>query len=98
MGRANIFLLFDDDNPDVVAIARKIDRLRRHMRAGDYRSALALAATFQDLGEYDVAIRRAHEAWWHPLFFTQLGLDPEGLITDGIRVLHRRFRDLNEGS
>ena len=79
-------------------MVRKIDQLRRHMRAGDYRSALALAATFQDLGEYDVAIRRAHEAWWHPLFYTQLGLDPEGLITEGIRALHERFGDPNEDS
>ncbi len=59
-----------DDNPDVVAMKRKIDQLRRHMRAGDYRSALALAATFHDLDEHDVAIRRAHEAWWQPLFLT----------------------------
>ncbi len=52
---------------------RKIDQLRRHMRAGDYRSALALAATFQDLGEYDVAILRAHQARIHPVFLTRLG-------------------------
>ncbi len=52
---------------------RKTDRLRRQLRAGEGRKALALAATFQDLGEYDVAIRRAREAWWHPLFFARLG-------------------------
>ena len=51
---------------------RKIDQLWRHMRASDYRSALALAATFQDLGEYDVAMGRAEQAWWHSLLSIQL--------------------------
>ena len=50
-----------------------MDQLRRQLRAGNTRKALALAATFQDLGEYDVAVRRAHQARIHPVFLTRLG-------------------------
>ena len=69
----------------------KLSKLRAAAAAGDWRTALAIAARFQDLGEHDAAIRRAHQAQWHPEWSRQLGRDPHDDIEAGIAALHDRF-------
>ena len=69
----------------------KIDVLRAYMGAGDYRKALALAASWPNLGVEKQAIERGHEAYVRPDFQRQLKRDPDKLIAAGIAALHRRY-------
>ena len=69
----------------------KIDTLRAFMAAGDYRAALALAASWGRLGAEKAAIQRGHEAYVRPAFQLQLKRDPAQLIAAGIAALHRRY-------
>ena len=69
----------------------KIDILRQHMAAGDYRKAMALAASWPRLGDAEQAIRAAHEAFVRPDFQRQLKRDPAALVSVGIAALHRRY-------
>jgi hypothetical protein len=69
----------------------KIDTLRAYMAAGDYRKALALAASWPRLGADKQDIERGHEAYARPDFQRQLRRDPEALIAAGIAALHRRY-------
>ncbi len=70
---------------------KKIDRLRGLMRAGDWRAALALAASFPRLGDDAAAIVRAHEAHAHPRFYQSLGRDVEALKSAGVEALQRKY-------
>ena len=69
----------------------KIDTLRAYMAAGDYRKALALAASWPRLGDEKIAIERGHEAYARPAFQRALKRDPEALIAAAIAALHRRY-------
>jgi hypothetical protein len=69
----------------------KIDNLRAPMAAGDWRRALSIAAKFPRLGEYDAAIRAAHEACQRPQFQRQIGRDPEALVMAGVRALWETY-------
>jgi hypothetical protein len=71
----------------------KLQRLRRCMRAGDWRNALRLAASFPRLGEHHAVIVRAHEAGWHPDFYRAIGRDPDADIAAGIAALRARYPD-----
>ena len=70
---------------------KKIDILRRHMAAGEWRAAISLASKFQDLGAHKARILRAQEALARPEFQRQIGRDPEALIADGIAALKERY-------
>ncbi len=69
----------------------KIDVLRAYMMAADYRKALALAASWPQLGTEKQAIQRGHEAYARPDFQRQLKRCPDALIAEGIAALHRRY-------
>ena len=70
----------------------KLDQLRDAAAAGDWRTALSIAAKFDRLGEHEAAIKRAHEALWHPEWARQLGRDPEACVRNGIEALRARYR------
>lgn len=70
----------------------KLDRIRACAAAGDWQSALRIAARFPSLGDEKAAIVRAHEAFEHPRFYQQLGRDPAVLIAEGIAALRSRYR------
>lgn len=70
---------------------KKIDVLRAFMAAGDWRSALGLAAKFPRLGEHKTVITRAWEAVQRPEFYRAIGKDPEALIGEGVAALRERY-------
>ena len=70
----------------------KLATLKAAAAAGDWPEALRIAARFPQLGDDAPAIKRAHEAAWHPAFFRQLGRDPDELVLAGIEALRRRYR------
>ena len=51
----------------------KIDALRKAAAAGDWRTALRIAARFPRLGAHKAAITRAWTAYQYPAFYRQLG-------------------------
>jgi hypothetical protein len=69
----------------------KLAQIRRAMAAGDWDTALRLAARFQRLGDQAVAIRRAANILLRPNFYQQLGYDLEHVRADGIAALKERF-------
>lgn len=70
---------------------KKIETLRAFMAAGDWRSALRLAASFARLGDEKLAITRAWEASQRPQFYRAIGRDPQALIDAGVAALRRRY-------
>lgn len=70
---------------------RKLDTLLALMRAERWTEALAYAAKFPDLGEWDAAIRRGHQAGWAPDFYRQIGRDPAAMVQAGITALRARY-------
>jgi hypothetical protein len=70
---------------------RKIDILRRAMRAEAWQSAISIAAKFPSLGAEKDAIMRAHEAYTRPDFQRQLGRDVEALKAAGIAALRGKY-------
>ena len=73
-------------------IITKLDSLKAAAERNDWRAALAIAARFPDIGDHAAAIKRAHEAAWHPEFARQLGKDPNALIAAGIAALKQRYK------
>ncbi len=70
---------------------QKIEVLRRHMAAGEWREAFKMAAAFPQLGAEKVAIQRGWEAFARPDFCRQLKRDPEAMIESGKDALRRRY-------
>lgn len=70
---------------------KKIDILRAHMAAQDWKKAVALAARFPRLGDEKEAITRAQTAFVNPGFLRQVGRDPAGCIEAGKAALIRRY-------
>lgn len=70
---------------------KKIDALRREMKAGSWARAIALAAKFPRLGAEEAAIKQAHEAFTRPDFQRQLGRDVEALKNIGIAALRGKY-------
>lgn len=61
------------------------------LAAGDDRTALRIAASFQHLGKQKTAIHRGWEALNRPDFYRQIGLDPDALVADGIAAVRTRY-------
>ena len=70
---------------------KKIDTLRAFMAAGNWPSALGLAAKFPRLGEHKTAITRAWEAIQRPEFYRAIGKNPDALVNEGIAALKERY-------
>jgi hypothetical protein len=66
---------------------KKIDILREHIAAEEWKKAISLAAKFPRLGTYKEAITRAHTAYTNPRFITQIGHDIEECKRLGIIAL-----------
>lgn len=65
--------------------------LKKYMAAGDWRSALKLAAKFPRLGSHKVSITRANEAMNNPAMYVQMGYDTRQLYRAGIAALKTRY-------
>ena len=70
---------------------KKIDVLRTHIAAQDWRKAVSLAAKFPRLGDEKEAITRAQTAFINPGFLRQIGKDPESCIEAGKAAIMRRY-------
>lgn len=69
----------------------KLSILKRHMEAGDWTRALALAAKFPRLGEHRNAILDGHLAATNPAFCRGIKKDPAALIEAGKAALSSRY-------
>jgi len=72
----------------------KLSQVQAHMRAGDYRAAILMAAKFADLGAEKAAILSAREAYLRPDFQRQLRRNPDSLIAAGRAAMDRRYRNV----
>lgn len=70
----------------------KLSKLKAAAEAGDWHEALRIAARFQELGDHEKAILRAHQATWNPAWSRQLGRDPDADIAAGIAALKARYQ------
>ena len=70
---------------------RKLDAVLAEMRAGNWPTAILLAAKFQDLGAEKAAILRGREAVLRPAFQRQIKRDPAVLIAQAREALERRY-------
>jgi hypothetical protein len=75
-------------------LTTKLSQVQTHMRAGDYRAAILMAAKFADLGDEKAAILSAREAYLRPDFQRQLRRDPAALIAAGCAAMDRRYGDV----
>lgn len=69
----------------------KLSKLVAAALAGDWQTAIRIAARFPDLGEQRDAIKRAHEVQFNPAFYQQLGFEPEALFAAGVEALKARY-------
>ena len=71
----------------------KSDKVRAHVRAGEYDKALAITKGFR-LGltkNQSDAMIRAHECMHHPAFYRQIGINPEEAVSAGIKTLRELY-------
>ena len=61
----------------------KLDTLKAAANAGDWRTALSIAARFPRLGAHRNAILDAHTAYTNPRFLAQIGRDVNACIEAG---------------
>ena len=69
----------------------KTDQIRAAWIAGDRIGALRIAARFFDRSEDTRAFKRGIDAFNHADFYTQLGQEPQELITAALDLLAKRF-------
>lgn len=69
----------------------KLSILKAHAARNDWRSALKVAAQFQQLGNEKAAITRAWQAIQSPEFYESIGQNPTQLIEAGIAALKTRY-------
>jgi hypothetical protein len=69
----------------------KTDQIRAVWATGDQIGALRIAARFFDRSEDTRAFKRGMDAFNHPDFYTQLGKEPQEVVTAALDVLAKRF-------
>jgi hypothetical protein len=69
----------------------KTDQVRAAWATGDRISALRIAARFFDRSDITKTFQRGMNAFNHPDFYTQLGKEPQELVTAALEALARRF-------
>jgi hypothetical protein len=70
----------------------KLDQIKDALTAGDYRTALRIAAGFPQLGEQKERITKGWAALTQPAFYLELGHDPAALVADGVRAIRERYQ------
>ena len=72
---------------------RKSDMVKELVAKGDYKMALSIAKGFK-IGftkKEQSTMTRAHECMVHPGFYSQLGIDEEQAIADGIELVKKVY-------
>ncbi len=69
----------------------KTDQIRNAWAAGDRISALRIAARFFYRSDDTRDFKRGIDAFNHPHFYTQLGKEPQALVTAALALLQKRF-------
>lgn len=69
----------------------KLSKLKAAAAAGDWNSALRIAARFPQLGADRGAILDAHLAITNPRFCAGIKKDPDALLAAGIAALRARY-------
>jgi hypothetical protein len=69
----------------------KLSMLRRHMAVGDYKSALRLAANWQQLGAHRDAITKGWAAMQYPRFYSDIGEEPDAIVQAGVAAIRDRY-------
>ena len=72
---------------------KKSDVVRRLVSTGDYKKALSIVKGFRlGISGEDIGLMtRAHECMTNPGFYSQLGINPEAAIADGIEILKTHY-------
>ena len=79
------------DRRATVGVDPKLAKVRLAIAAGDWDSAIKLAARSTLFGKHAEAIQRGKDAMTNPDFYRQLGRDPVKLRTDAIAALQARI-------
>lgn len=69
----------------------KISLLRAAATAGDWQTAIRIAARFPRLGAIRGEVLDAHLAFTNPRFAQQIGKDPNRLISAGITAITQTY-------
>lgn len=69
----------------------KISQLTESAHAGDWVSALRMAAKFPRLGDHKGRITKAWSALNNPQFYREINQDPDAIVKDGIAALKERY-------
>jgi hypothetical protein len=77
--------------PPVNGMQTKTEQIRAAWLAGDQIGALRIAARFFDRSTDTRIFKRGMDANNHPDFYTQLGKEPQELITAALDLLAKRF-------
>lgn len=72
-------------------VTTKISQLKAFLDEGNHRKAIRLAASFWDLADSSKAIQQAASALTSPDMYRQMGMDPDALVAEGIRVIKERY-------
>lgn len=71
--------------------ATKLAQIQAAWAAADYRTALRIAAKFQQLGTHKGAITRGWAATTNPQFYIEIGQDPDHLYQLGLLAVAARY-------
>lgn len=61
------------------------------LAAGDVRTVLRVAASFQHLGKHKATITRGWAALQRPDFYRELGQNPDDLVAEGVAAVRARY-------
>lgn len=70
----------------------KLSRVVRALADGDVRTALRIAAAFPQLGKHKERITRGWAALQSPVFYRELGHDPDLLVADAVAAIKERYK------
>jgi hypothetical protein len=69
----------------------KTDQIRAAWLAGDRIGALRIATQFFDRSDATKTFQRGMDAHRHPRFYSQIGKQPQELVTTALELLAKRF-------
>jgi len=71
----------------------KTETVKKHMKRGEWKKALRLAASFGRLKEHKDAIQKAHSALLNADFYKSMGYNVDELFQNGIKALKALYPD-----